>query len=66
MEDQIYCEWELASFPSSQFQNDPEYGLVHEHPPLNAPRHTTSGEALPTDGGRIETWQVPSSIPRPE
>jgi hypothetical protein len=56
----IFCKYEAASFPKEQFQHYPEYGLVHEHPPGEAPRHTTSGQLLPEEEGAVSTWSLPS------
>jgi hypothetical protein len=56
----IFCKYEAASFPESQFKHYAEYGLVHEHPPGDAPRHTTSGQMLPDEEGAVSKWALPS------
>jgi hypothetical protein len=58
---EIYCHWELASFPASDFEHRPDFGLVHIHPPNGAPEHTASGEPLPAEGAP-NYWGVPSSV----
>ena len=59
-DDQIFCAWEGRAFPREQFDAHPEYGMVHEHPPGDAPKHTTSGQLLPTEAGAENYWAVPS------
>jgi hypothetical protein len=60
-DDHIFCSWEMRAFPKEQFARDPEYGLVHTHPPDDAPRHTTSGQILPNEAGAEEYWAIPST-----
>lgn len=59
-EEKIFCKWELAAFPREQFKEYSEYGLVHEHPPGDAPKHTVSGQPLPDEDAAVKTWSVPS------
>jgi hypothetical protein len=58
--DLVYCAWEAASFPKEQFERHAEYGMVHEHPPGDTPKHTTSGQILPTEEGAEQYWAIPS------
>jgi hypothetical protein len=59
--DEIFCSWEMMAFPKEQFVRHPEYGMVHEHPPGDTPKHTTSGKMLPTEEGAVKYWSIPSS-----
>lgn len=34
--------------------------MVHEHPPGDTPKHTTSGQLLPTEEGAVTKWVIPS------
>jgi hypothetical protein len=58
--DKVFCKWELTLFPREQFKEYLEYGLVHEHPPDGAPKHTVSGQPLPEEEVAVTTWSVPS------
>jgi hypothetical protein len=60
----VFCKYEAASFPESEFKHHPEFGLVHEQPPGDAPRHTTSGQLLPGEAGAESTWSLPSQAYR--
>ena len=40
----IYCRYEGSEFPASEFNNDPEWGRVHET--AEGKRHTFMGEDL--------------------
>jgi hypothetical protein len=59
-DDEIFCTYEMRSFPAQEFKTYPEYGVVHERPSDGGPRHTTSGQPLPSEEGAPETWTVPS------
>lgn len=61
---QVFCAWEMRAFPKEQFERHPEYGLVHEQPPDDAPKHTTSGQMLPTEAGAETQWAFPSPASR--
>ena len=50
----------MRSFPKDQFKEYPDFGLVHEHPPEGTPKHTTSGQPLPSEDAVASTWAVPS------
>lgn len=59
--EQIFCHWELASFPRDQFKEHADYGLVHERPPgEETPKHTVSGQPLPDEKAAVTKWAVPS------
>jgi hypothetical protein len=58
--DQVFCAWEMRAFPKEQFKRYADYGMVHEHPPGDTPRHTTSGQILPTEEGAEQHWAIPS------
>lgn len=59
-DESIFCAWEQQRFPKDQFKTYAEYGVVHEHPPGDVPKHTTSGQALPSEEAAVEKWSVPS------
>jgi hypothetical protein len=44
----VYCRFEAREFPSSEFEEDPHWGLVHQ----TASPHTTMGS--PVDEG----WEL--------
>jgi hypothetical protein len=56
-----FCAFEQTVFPEDQFEFHDDYGLVHEHPPDGAPKHTVSGQILPDQPGAVKTWSVPST-----
>lgn len=58
--DRIFCAWENRSFPRDEFERHAEYGMVHERPPGDTPKHTTSGQILPTEEGAEQYWAIPS------
>lgn len=41
--DDVWCKWEKAYFPGSQFRYDPEFGNIHEG---KTPPHTDEGHRL--------------------
>jgi hypothetical protein len=58
----VFCSYEMTSFPPEQFKHYEEYGTVHEHPPGDkTPKHTVTGQLLPTEPGAVKTWPVPST-----